>query len=291
MYIMRSIALLLISVLALDGCSAGAPPGGAFVPALPSFQVTGSPKTVDAFTITAVGADDGDAVFPLLEAPSIPTNQGTLGLTMWGTKNANGDVTSVTQSEVSGLGTGSSTVHVFFDSASRPVLFVDDTSGYSIAVTNETSPQPTITLCDPTGTADAYTTASSVNGAIQIGPVQSGGSCATSALASVARTLATASPSGSEVATQIGSLSSLAKLITAGSYVAGFGFALGAIMKFKAHKDNPTQVPVGTPIALIFIAAALIFIPAILSSSGATIFNTGTLSPIDGSLPSYDQST
>jgi hypothetical protein len=34
----------------------------------------------------------------------------------------------------------------------------------------------------------------------------------------------------------------LTKLITAGSYVGGLGFATGAIMKFKQHKDNPTAV-------------------------------------------------
>jgi intracellular multiplication protein IcmD len=35
-------------------------------------------------------------------------------------------------------------------------------------------------------------------------------------------------------------------------------------MKFKQHKDNPTQTPIGTPIALVFIAAALLFLPSIL---------------------------
>lgn len=69
-----------------------------------------------------------------------------------------------------------------------------------------------------------------------------------------------------------GSMSDIAKLITAGSYVAGFGFAVGAILKFKAHKDNPTQIPVGTPIALIFIAAALIFLPQIFGTTGKTLF-------------------
>lgn len=68
------------------------------------------------------------------------------------------------------------------------------------------------------------------------------------------------------------SMSNIAKLITAGSYVAGFGFAVGAILKFKAHKDNPTQIPVGTPIALIFIAAALIFLPAIFGVAEQTVF-------------------
>lgn len=69
-----------------------------------------------------------------------------------------------------------------------------------------------------------------------------------------------------------GSFTGLAKLITAGSYLAGLGFAIGAILKFKAHKDNPTQIPVGTPIALVFIAAALLFLPSILGVTGFTMF-------------------
>ena len=35
-----------------------------------------------------------------------------------------------------------------------------------------------------------------------------------------------------------GSFVNLTKLITAGSYLAGLAFAIGAIMKFKQHKDN-----------------------------------------------------
>jgi intracellular multiplication protein IcmD len=71
------------------------------------------------------------------------------------------------------------------------------------------------------------------------------------------------------------SFKSLTKLITAGSYLAGLGFSIAAIMKFKAHKDNPTQIPVGTPIALVFIAAALLFLPTILGVAGSTMFNGG----------------
>ena len=70
----------------------------------------------------------------------------------------------------------------------------------------------------------------------------------------------------------ISNLNNLGRLITAAAYVAGMGFAIGAVMKFKAHKDNPTQIPVGTPIALIFIAAALIFLPNIFLSTGKTLF-------------------
>lgn len=70
------------------------------------------------------------------------------------------------------------------------------------------------------------------------------------------------------------SFENLTRLITAASYLAGLGFAIGAIMKFKAHKDNPTQITVGTPIALVFIAAALLFLPSILDMTGTTMFGT-----------------
>ena len=78
-----------------------------------------------------------------------------------------------------------------------------------------------------------------------------------------------------DVAQQItGSFTQLTQLITAGSYLAGIGFSIGAIMKFKQHKDNPTQIPVGTPIALLFIAAGLLFLPSILDVTSVTMFGT-----------------
>lgn len=77
---------------------------------------------------------------------------------------------------------------------------------------------------------------------------------------------------GSVASNVTGNLGAIAKLITAGAYVAGFGFAVGAIVKFKAHKDNPTQITIGQPIALLFVAAALIFIPRVFSTTGTTLF-------------------
>ncbi|KTD19356.1 protein IcmD (DotP) [Legionella lansingensis] len=82
-----------------------------------------------------------------------------------------------------------------------------------------------------------------------------------------------------------GSFTSIAKLITAGSYLAGLGFSIGAIMKFKQHKDNPTQIPIGTPIALVFIAAALLFLPSILGVAGQTMFGeTGSVAGPSGTI-------
>lgn len=76
----------------------------------------------------------------------------------------------------------------------------------------------------------------------------------------------------------------IAKFITGASYVAGLAFAIGAIMKFKQHKDSPTQVPVGTPIALVFIAGALLFFPTMLAMTGTSIFGTTTTAGPTGTL-------
>lgn len=90
--------------------------------------------------------------------------------------------------------------------------------------------------------------------------------CAGVALADSSLTL------GGMASSITGSFESLTKLITAASYLAGLAFAIGAIMKFKQHKDNPTQITIGTPVALVFIAAALLFLPSILDVAGATMF-------------------
>jgi intracellular multiplication protein IcmD len=80
-----------------------------------------------------------------------------------------------------------------------------------------------------------------------------------------------------------GNLGNVAKLITAGSYIAGMGFGVGAIVKFKAHKDNPTQIPIGMPIALLFVAAALLFIPSVFKTSGGTMFGgSGMVAGVSG---------
>ena len=77
---------------------------------------------------------------------------------------------------------------------------------------------------------------------------------------------------GKVASTITGSFGQLAKLITAGAYMAGIGFCMASMLKFKAHKDNPTQIPIGTPIALLFVGSALIFLPHIFIIAGYTIF-------------------
>ncbi len=65
------------------------------------------------------------------------------------------------------------------------------------------------------------------------------------------------------------SFTNLTKLITASSYLAGLGFSVGAIAKFKAHKDNPTQIPIGTPIALVAVSAILTYLPSLEAKAAA----------------------
>ena len=78
------------------------------------------------------------------------------------------------------------------------------------------------------------------------------------------------------MASQItGSFTQLTKLITAASYLGGIAFSIGAIMKFKQHKDSPTQIQIGQPIGLTFIGAALLFLPTMLEITGATLFGSG----------------
>ena len=85
------------------------------------------------------------------------------------------------------------------------------------------------------------------------------------------------------VATDItSSLSGVATLITAGSYVAGVCFALMGMLKLKAHKDQPQQVPLSQPLVLLIIAAGLVFLPSLIKTAGATIFKGGTAADATG---------
>lgn len=71
-----------------------------------------------------------------------------------------------------------------------------------------------------------------------------------------------------------GTFDSLAKLLLGGAYLAGFGLTIAAIFKFKQHKDNPQQVPMGTPITMLLVGIALIFLPSIIKPAGESIFGS-----------------
>jgi intracellular multiplication protein IcmD len=91
-----------------------------------------------------------------------------------------------------------------------------------------------------------------------------------------------ASGIGAVAAQAKSNLGSVAQLVTAGAYLAGMAFGVAAIVKFKAHKDTPTQVHIGQPIALLFVAAALMFLPSVFSSLGGTLYQSGAPGGISG---------
>jgi hypothetical protein len=81
---------------------------------------------------------------------------------------------------------------------------------------------------------------------------------------------------------QVAKEGSLTFLITSASEAAGLAFSLASLVEFTQHKDNPTQIPVGTPIALLFIAAALLFVPTVLSTAGTTVFGSDGMAAAEG---------
>ena len=68
------------------------------------------------------------------------------------------------------------------------------------------------------------------------------------------------------------SFESVGRLLIALAYLAGIGFGISSVFKFKQHKDNPTQIPIGTPFALFGVSCILIFLPGIYQPAGNTIF-------------------
>lgn len=67
---------------------------------------------------------------------------------------------------------------------------------------------------------------------------------------------------------------SIGELIIGIAFVGGLGFTMAAIFKFKQHKDNPTQIPLGTPIAMLAIGIVLIFLPSLIAPAGTSFFGT-----------------
>lgn len=56
------------------------------------------------------------------------------------------------------------------------------------------------------------------------------------------------------------------------AYIAGLGFGVAAIFKFKQVKDNPTQIPISTPFALLGVSTLLVFLPGVIEPAGKTMF-------------------
>lgn len=68
------------------------------------------------------------------------------------------------------------------------------------------------------------------------------------------------------------SFDKLRHVIVSVAYVSGLGFAVAAVVKFKAHKDNPRQTVLGKPTALVFTGASIPFIDKAAAIAGASVF-------------------
>ena len=79
---------------------------------------------------------------------------------------------------------------------------------------------------------------------------------------------------GQSIADSFGSIS---KLIIATAYLSGIGFGIAAIFKFKQVKDNPTQIPISTPFALLAVSALLVFLPGVFVPAGLTLFGASAI--------------
>ena len=71
------------------------------------------------------------------------------------------------------------------------------------------------------------------------------------------------------------SIADFGSLMISIAYLAGIGFGIAAVFKFKQHKDNPQQTPVGTPFAMLGISVVLVFLPGIYAPAGQTLFGKG----------------
>jgi len=84
---------------------------------------------------------------------------------------------------------------------------------------------------------------------------------------------AAAAQSLSDIVSNVqGNIITLGPLLTIVSYISGVGFAIAGIVQFKAHKDNPAQVPLSKPMVYLGVGAALLFLPSIMQSAGTTVF-------------------
>lgn len=82
------------------------------------------------------------------------------------------------------------------------------------------------------------------------------------------------------------SLAGVKNLIVVIATIAGLGFGVAAIFKFKQHRDNPQQVPLGQPLSLLAISVMLLWLPFLLQSAGATLTGNTTTSTV-GNVPDW----
>lgn len=72
----------------------------------------------------------------------------------------------------------------------------------------------------------------------------------------------------------LGDFSAIANLMGGFAYVMGLAFGVAAVLKFKQHRDSPTQVQIGHPIAYLATSVGLVFFPSLVTESAETAFSS-----------------
>lgn len=62
-------------------------------------------------------------------------------------------------------------------------------------------------------------------------------------------------------------------MVGGAGYLGGIAFGAAAALKFKQHRDNPTQVSIGFPLVYLTIAVGLVYMPSLLSEGRNTLFS------------------
>ncbi len=64
----------------------------------------------------------------------------------------------------------------------------------------------------------------------------------------------------------------IGELLIGLGYLSGVGFGIASVYKFKQYKDNPTQIPIGTPFALLMVSILMVSMPGLIGVVTTTIF-------------------
>ena len=84
----------------------------------------------------------------------------------------------------------------------------------------------------------------------------------------------------------------IAAIFTGAAYVAGLMLFVGAIFKFRQHREAPQQVPIGQPLTLFGLSVLAVFLPGFLDLTGAFFNNKSAGADGDISvLPGNDSSS
>lgn len=72
---------------------------------------------------------------------------------------------------------------------------------------------------------------------------------------------------------------SLARLVQAVAFVIGCGFLMGALIKYKAHRDNPEHVTLSIPVTLFILGVLFIILGIVLMTVGQSVFGPDAMMP------------